>query len=364
MPVLIPYALHFKSGLHLGTRGITLEEAGVSIPSDTLFSALMDVHLRAGGNADAYIAPFREGKAPFVLTSAFPLVGGVRFYPLPVERTRIFSASAFDKHGKTLKRIQYFSEGLFKLALSGSKLDDYLPEKDREAHAKGVFLQGKALWLTSEEVADLPESWRVKSEHFDTLSGERAWTSGRVPRVTLHRISSASEIYHAGRVIFSQDCGLWFGVSWREPESYKGLFLQALTLLQDDGLGGERSSGYGAFKFAEMSTPVQIPNHQPGAAAYLLNRYSPTKTETGPALTGKESAYQLVSVGGWMRSFGSVSQRRKRLVLVAEGSLVHLTEEISGQIQDVAPDYSNKAGNPSHAIYRAGIALAAGWQPR
>jgi CRISPR-associated protein Csm4 len=95
MPILTPYALHFKSGLHLGTRGVTLEEAGVSIPSDTLFSALMDVHLRAGGDADAYIGPFLRGSAPFVLTSAFPLVGDVRFYPLPVERTRIFDATNF-----------------------------------------------------------------------------------------------------------------------------------------------------------------------------------------------------------------------------------------------------------------------------
>ena len=85
MPHLQPVTLAFPQGLHLGTRAVSLEEAGVHIPSDTLFAALVDIWSRTGGEPSAWLRPFRNGEPPFLLTSAFPFAGQVRFYPVPVD---------------------------------------------------------------------------------------------------------------------------------------------------------------------------------------------------------------------------------------------------------------------------------------
>ena len=150
MPQLTSYALHFRGGLHIGTRGVTLEEAGVSIPSDTLFSALLQSWMLVGGDIEKFVAPFFKtpADAPFRLTSAFPFAGELRFYPMPLDLTRLFEAVSLEKRSKSLKKIRYFSEGLLQRALKGEKLDSWLfPEDEKDTHSKGLALQGGALWL-------------------------------------------------------------------------------------------------------------------------------------------------------------------------------------------------------------------------
>jgi len=48
MTTLIPYSLAFRGGLHVGTRGVNLEESGAVLPADTLFAALLHAWRRAG----------------------------------------------------------------------------------------------------------------------------------------------------------------------------------------------------------------------------------------------------------------------------------------------------------------------------
>jgi len=78
------------------------------------------------------------------------------------------------------------------------------------------------------------------------------------------------------------------------------------------------------------------------------------------ALTAKDTAYDLVSVAGWLRSPDGPAQRRKRLILVAEGSLVRPPAFPAGDVTDVRPDYEGGPGVP-HPVYRYGLALALGW---
>ena len=54
MPNLTTYTLEFCSGLHRGTRGVNLEEAGVHLPADTLFAALVQAWRHCGGDAEAF----------------------------------------------------------------------------------------------------------------------------------------------------------------------------------------------------------------------------------------------------------------------------------------------------------------------
>jgi CRISPR-associated protein Csm4 len=364
MMKLTPYSLRFPGGLHVGTRGINLEEAGISIPSDTLFAALLDALYRAGEDVSAFARAYLEDP-PFLLTSAFPYAGSLRFYPVPPNSADLFSHKINAQYGKRLSRIRYMSEGLLGEAAKGDLNDWIFPESENQAHQKGITLQGNALWLKVEEIQKLPKEFQRSEKRLHSLPRLTVWKRARVPRVVLDRISSASSIFHVGKAEFARECGLWFGVAWRRPEaeysggSFAGAFEKALNVLKDDGLGGERTAGYGSFSYNE-NQPVSLEDAKPGQLAYLLSRYHPRPDEIAPALQDDQVAYRLVPVAGWLRSFEAAAQRRKRLFLVEEGSLVRAGQGLMGDMVDVRPDYDGLPGIP-HPVYRNGMALAIAW---
>jgi CRISPR-associated protein Csm4 len=364
--------LAVRGGLHVGTRGVNLEEAGDRLPADTLFAALLDTWHRSGGDVAALVAPFVADPPapPFLLTSAFPYAGGVRFYPMPADLTRLFGPETFKTRAKALKRIRYLSEALLQKALAGVRLDDDLfPADALQEPSSGMALQGGALWLLNDEVALLPEAMRREPGKRHALRSLKSFEVGRVPRVTVDRIGSASTIYHAGRLTFADGCGLWFGASWRTPgaavgadgPTYRQAFERALAVLQDEGLGGERASGYGAFKYVCAESPVRLPDPAPGWPAWLLSRYHPRQDELPAALDTDGAAYSLVPVGGWLRSPDGAAQRRKQVYMLAEGSLICPGGYPAGDVVDVRPTHGNAAGDLPHPVYRYGLALAAGW---
>jgi CRISPR-associated protein Csm4 len=371
MPEITPYALTFHGGFHVGTRGVNLEEADPHLPSDTLFAALVDAWRRNGGSAEGFSAPFLADPPapPFLLTSGFPRAGDVRFYPMPVDLSRLFQSETLRKRRKAIKGVRYLSEGLLRKAASGEPLDDWLyPEDEGEEPTTGVALQGGALWLTLDEAERLPASLRRKAGRRRALRYLSVWASESVPRVTVSRLNSASNIFHSGRVSFAEGCGLWFGVAWLRPEApvgadqvpYSQAFQQALTTLREDGLGGERSVGCGAFTFREEK-PASWLEPAAGQPALLLSRYHPRPQELPDALSAPGAAYSLLSVAGWLRSPEGPAQRRKRLYMVAEGSLVSPPRFPAGDVADVRPTYRHPAGDLPHPVYRYGLALAVGW---
>ena len=376
MPTITPYRLAFQGGLHLGARGMGLEEVRPSIPTDTLFSALVSAWRMTGREPKAFVDPFvaDSPEPPFLLTSAFPYAGRVRFFPAPADLPMRFSQETSKARGKTIKRIAWISERLLGKLLAGEPLDAWLFPEDAYADPKtGVALQGGALWLTRDEVADLPEAMRRKPDKPEdrpprALRHLRVFASERVPRVAIDRVTDASNIYHAGRTTFAQGCGLWFGVQWLRPDAevggmtYRQAFDELLALLADSGLGGERTYGYGAFS-AALEPSVDLPDPAAGQPAYLLSRYHPRKTEL-PAAIQAPAAYRLESVAGWLFSPDGPGQRRKRLHLLAEGSLIAWPGAPAGDIVDVRPTYQNPEGDVSHPVWRYGLALAAGLKER
>lgn len=376
------YRLTFHSGFHIGVRGVNPEESGVHIPSDTLFGALIDAAFRAGVDVERFVAPFPrlippEGAVdgsdpPLLLTSAFPFAGDVLFFPMPASLTPWLSPATLRRRSKELKRVRFLSEGLFRRMLAGEQMDDRLfPEEDREPE-KGVPLQGGTFWVAADEVEKLPEAmWRPAGREIPrrALRHHRVFAAAQVPRVTVDRLSSASNIFHAGRVSFATGCGLWFGVEWRAPHtpvgaggpSYEEAFHRALAVLSHDGLGGERTAGYGGFSW-ERAGEIPLPSPDPGVRMWLLSRYHPTPDELPTALTGS-IGYSLVSVGGWLRTWQGAAQRRQRLWLVAEGSIIRPEGAGPwGDLTDVRPRYQNPAGDLPHPVWRYGLALGAAVQ--
>lgn len=376
MPKIIPYRLSFSSGLHIGTRGVNLEEAGLSLPADTIFSALLDAWQRSGGAIEHLVKWFTGARQdiPWLSTSAFPFAGNLLFFPLPHDLSCLFPAAVLKERGKKLKRLRYFSQALLTKALRGESLEAYLfPDDEMAEPGTGACLQNGSLWLLRDEIDLLPSRMRLGPGRRHALRLQTVWRDQRVPRVTVGRISSASNLFHAGRVVFAQDCGLWFGVQWRKPDqpvdtndTARTAFDKAFQILQEDGLGGERSSGYGAFT-ARQDGEIQLgADPQPGKLAYLLNRYHPAEDELPGVLDAERGvSYRLESVSGWLRTPSGKAQRRKKAFFIAEGSLVNQpAQQPAGMMIDVQPTYQAGLSGVDHPVWRNGFALALAWPER
>lgn len=353
MPQLTRYHLTFPRGIHIGAGGVeSVEESRESVPSDTLFAALLDTWRHLGRDVKEILP--ESGEPAFRVTSAFPFADGVRFYPRPVDLRELFTEDVLkaESAGKRLKKIRYISEKLLLKAAGGEYLDNFLfPEDENEDPQTGIALQGGAFWLLPEEVKDLPEAWRLPEKDWWLLRRKKVYDTQTAPRVTVDRISSASNLFQSERVIFNEGCGLWFGALGQTSS-----LSELLTVLGDSGLGGERTAGYGHFTWKPKG---ELPLEAPQSAAYLLSRWHPKAEEVGLL---SNSSYKLEAVEGWLRTpENAAAQRRKRLWLVAEGSLIAGNPQ--GDAVDVRPEYEAKSGETiPHPVYRPGFAIALDWK--
>jgi CRISPR-associated protein Csm4 len=367
MPKFKVMYLRPRGAFLLGRRGVGQEGTACFAPADTLFAALLATWVDWGRNAEEWMAGFprsdawtgpqngkKDGPPPFLLTSAFPFAGVVRFYPRP--RLRVIDVG---QRGKALKRVQFISEELFRRAVAGRPFNEWSPGNQGGDNGPAVTLQGGAMWLAREEVSRLPQWLREmhaggRARPLRALREIAVYDTSRTPRVTVDRMRQSSTIYHTGRLTFAPECGLWLGVQWNQAGDRQAAFETLLATLGDRGLGGERSAGYGTF-YAKAGEEVAWPDPAPEQAFVTLSRYHPTPAELPAALTGRQAAYELEAVGGWVYSPGQAAQRRRRLWLVAEGSVCHAVGPGPwGDVVDVRPIYETISF--AHPVWRYGLA--------
>lgn len=341
----IPYKGRFKAGFHLGAYGIGTESTRITIPSDTLFSALLTAWVRLGGDPACWAEAFprtREGTTehadpPFLLTSTFPYAGGTLLFPKPLGLP-LPGVPKDDRKG--WKRVRFVSERIFFRIMTGKNLDGIWPSSDADKEER--LKQGGSVLVLADEAGSVP----------DTI-----WKEEKVPRVSLDRISSSSNLYSVGRVSFAQRAGLWFGVRWSDPDrpcgdiAFSQAFEHALKELEVSGLGGDRSTGQGVFE-EELMDELSWPDPLSGEPAVLLSRYHPRGDEL-PAVVRTARAYSLESVGGWGAS-PSGQFRRRTLTFLAEGSTIVAADgAVMGDLVDVSPSFRK----PGHPVWRYGLAF-------
>ena len=331
------YQLTFRAPLHIGERGVGLEESRTTVAADTLFSALCVMWRELYGKEalEDLLLQFTDSAQqpkPFHLTSAFPVAGAVRFFPRPC-------VAIPTKAPKALRRVQFVSENIFKQIVQGAA-----PE-----FSAGDCLNGGETWLDAGE--------RRALQPWATSEGIVLWRKQVVPRVTLDRLTSASSIWRCGSVVFAEShtgetAGLWFAAQVRDD--VKARFEAALRLLGDAGLGGERSAGYGLFSFKALSANA-LPSAAQTEHFITLSPCAPADgTETGALLQGAQVSYELLPRRGWVGSVEAGNLRRKQVWMLREGAVLRGAPRFAGRLALVTPELS------THPVWRYGWAFPVG----
>jgi len=304
----IAYLLKFKNGLHLGEKAGWHEGSKNFIHSDTFFSAFVNAYrLLYGVNAVTnFLELYLKKEPPFLVTSAFPFINEILYLPMPLNQipTTIMA--------KELKKIKFVGIKTFETFISNNKdIDTYEFQKN-----------------------DLVDS---NNNYFTIINN---------PRINLNRRNNSSEQYfHYGELHFNKNCGLHFLVDFKN-KSFEQKFNACLNLLQEEGIGGDRTVGKGLFEYQKKDVSINFPSDS--NATITLSLYFPNKTEFNNL---NEGYYEIIERKGYLYSPVSKNIKRKSIRMFTEGSV--LPPDIAGTLADVTPD-----GFDSHKVYRYGYCFS------
>ncbi|XZF65743.1 MAG: type III-A CRISPR-associated RAMP protein Csm4 [Gloeotrichia echinulata DVL01] len=347
--------LNFGSNAaHFGELGIGIEETSERVRSDTLFSALITAYAQLFG-ADAVrnlLQQFLDhpDKPPFRLSSTFlyQQVGDkiVDYLPKPLKFPYNYPKDDDLTFFKTYKKLNFlpvevwhrwYQEDGFKA--SGVDCDCYQLIQETTSKSNGSLREAC------------------------TFSYGKGFKKALVPKIGVDRITRATNLYHTGFVQFNckstEQSGLYFIIQFPQLNNTLEIQLKAaLSWLGEQGLGGERSSGAGQFKFRwfefyELSETWQkVLNYSKSTHYSLISLF--WESQISESLI-KDSSYELQKRGGWIYSSSGHQLLRKSMQMFTEGS-VFQTQPV-GQLANVTPDRFEQYRN-SHPIYRSGISLS------
>jgi CRISPR-associated protein Csm4 len=303
--VLLLVRLKFKSALRIGSGETTQDDEFQGIlHSDTLFSALMNewVRLFPDGEVDKLVADI-----PFKLSSAFPYYMNEYYLPTPIGTGKLYMEKLRDAP---------FLE-----------LYDFLD-----------LAQGNDKGILKKELKNPVDEMMF---------------SLTVPRVSIDRMSAATNIFESSGWLFKDGGGLYFLAELKD-EAFKDKFELCMRLLGQSGLGADRSIGYGLFESEIESidtggawTDLFRKRHGEKTAYCTLSLIYPSKEEAKEALL-----YKAFTRRGWIFSRSSTVQMKRRVCkMLAEGSLFRAP--IKGQIADVTPSEFQT----EHTVYRYGLGM-------
>jgi CRISPR-associated protein Csm4 len=358
-----------RGPFHFGGRGVGMEHSEVGLPADSLFSALcITLRETAGGAAvEALLARYptseRSAAPPFRLTSLMPYAAGVYFLPSPMIGPPKVKDAGDLRRRKEFKEIAWVSEVVFRYLTRGET-----PAEALDGNGHPITIQGGKVWLTQAECKSL-KIFEGRDLETHAVVKPLLWRTGRRPRVTVDRLTSASAVYSAGATEFNQaeqdgadgkkqklTAGLYTVIEWLDADdALRGQIKAAFEALGAAGIGGERSSGYGQFTpgFDELAA------WQPGAAGggyfTTLAPYLPARGES--QVIGPGARYEITLRRGWLSLPGHQNLRRGTARMIADGSVLHWPAGGApmGTLADVTPGPLDMPDG--RRIYRYGLAF-------
>ncbi|MDK2886815.1 MAG: CRISPR-associated protein Csm4 [Thermosipho sp. (in: thermotogales)] len=283
--------LKFKTPLHVGYKEGVDNLTELFIHSDTLFSSIVNAYNKLYGlkKTETFINAIIKDNV-LNISSAFYYYKNVYFYPKPLGyRFRIN-----ENNKKRLKKVEFVSEDFLYKEISNPKID-------------GIFLYNEDL--------NIDEKLYVVEER---------------PKITVDRKSSEASIYYFSTLRFGKNSGLWFFLDL--DESIEKEVFSSLKLLEDEGLGGDRTYGYGLFTFqVEKVEQAEIK----GENNYLLlSLCVPEKDEINYILD-----YKIKEKTGFIYSMYTNTLRQPLIRFIAEGSL--FSKKVFGKILDISSNNLN-----------------------
>lgn len=350
--------LNFKNHpLHLGELGIGMESCRERAYSDTLFSAWVSAYARLF-DIQALLERFPRWPEP--------LDAGTLIPPFRVSSTFVYQAR-FSKRTTSTAKANQPQELTYRYYVPKLLLEPIGYPEDHLSIAKSY-----------KKLAYLPlQDWQrwYQGSGFDTTTDRQklkdwaeeyalAYAERQVPKLATDRSTQATNLYHTGLIYFDRStsadnpshAGLYFLLEL--PEADETLLNQlkaALSLLGEDGIGGDRSSGAGRFEATWSDLPAEwqaVVNFQGDNNAHALL----SLLWHQPLDSVLDSIhYGHLERGGWIASPTGLQLRRKKVHMFTEGSIT--PHPLSGYLVDVTPErFKHRPG--AHPIYRSGLGLS------
>jgi len=330
---LVAYRMGFKGPIHLGTgREGDLADLDALPRSDTLAAAIISLWRHVVPSASGHDITHLAERPPFVISSAFPVlrVGG-KWEPLLFAPVSIFDGIGNLREGlrKAFKKIRFAEVVSIRALLRGD-----LPDKRS--------IVGEAL-LASDFAGEL-------------------WNNQFRLRLQVDRLGDRpmeGRLYEFGGLHLGDEVKLSVLLDFID-ESCRPDVEAALRLLGDEGLGGDRTVGYGGFEIEHIDE-----NFDPklGSGARLsLSLLHPSPDEVEHGLLDAPAEYLITQRGGWATASSGASFRRKLANMLAEGSVI---QDLGRRRYGNSP-VTREGGDgfgPSHPVFRPGGAVTIPIEP-
>lgn len=323
---LIGYRLALKGPLHLGTgRDGDLADLDILPRSDTLAAAIFSVWRRVTPDATASDVTRLAAEPPFAISSGLPTVitdGG--WHTLLFVPAGTFDRIADLPSGlrKELKKLRFADLDALRALLAARLPNNASPSGD--ALISGAF-HG--------------EIWQRQSRL----------------RLQIDRVGDCpmeGMLYDFGSVQLSASTRLTVVIDFID-ESSRCSVEAALALLGDEGIGGDRSSGYGGFEIERIDDNFEENFADLGSGGRLsLSLLYPTRDEIEAGLLDAPAEYAITSRGGWVTAPGASTMRRRPVNMVVEGSIVR---DLGRRSYGASPLVLE--GSLAHPVFRPGRAV-------
>lgn len=315
------YELSFPHGLHLNKGRDNTEHSSLYLHSDSLLAALMQVYAQWGFNP--------EELKDVVLSSAFPFTkdGDHSNYFFP--KVYFPKVTGFEQRAgftKNLKQLMWLDHKSFEALANGNF------QFKEEALQGSYYSSGKPPLIES--------SVRLRTR------------VGREP-------GEETKPYYIDELYFGAHSGLFFLTADMDAAQTKALE-RGLRMLEDSGIGTDRSVGKGSFSFQKSTLSLRLP--QESNYSTNLGLFLPNDLEEWKSLSsGQSHRYELVQRGGWFDGSSAFIGKRKNSVnMIREGGLWHeeamTTLRVRGRVANLAPQSLQSEGL-SHPVYRSGRSL-------
>ncbi len=321
----------------------SLNETDSIIHSDTLFSAIINIHSKVFDNTEQFIELFKHGTIK--ISSAFPMLmdkdNSNRIFFLPKPELNYSTTENI----KEEKKIKYISLEVFKQAT--------------ETVNNKIGFSDKNYFTT------ISRTYSVSKNEINVNEELSGFISKQVmPKTKVHSTTQDDSFYHEtdiqllplefekgnNRTILIPH--FYFLYELDGSKEIKDEFLTCLRILADEGIGGERSTGKGQLEEI-LETEIDLNLQDSNSKKMLLSLCNPNTQDEFDAF----ESYDIVIRGGGSVSFDSEDDanedeikpyRKKQVRMIAEGAIAN--GNIEGRLIDVSPE----KGNEEHKYFRNG----------